>query len=289
MIAPNSSYSPNGPAATVWREATKREPCPICEKPDWCSITGPEGAIEATVCMRVESSNQRDNGGWLHRLGDNAQTNGYEHPSYRQASPTRKEKPKGKTYATAAEAVKSLECYQGKRSATWTYHNVDGEPIGMVLRWNKSDGKKDIRPIAKHADGWRVGGMPEPRPLYALHKLGSAERVYIVEGEKAADAAQSIGLTATTSPHGSKSAGKTDWSPLAGKECVILPDADDPGREYADKVTAILGKLSPAPSVRVVEITELPGGTPICPRVATLWTGSTDMVMLPSLVRWWTK
>ena len=275
-------------STSEWREVTKREPCPICEKPGWCSITGPEGLIEAVVCMRTKSDNQRSNGGWLHRLRESDNARNWS-PRPRSSSSTRKAKPKGKTYATAREAVESLEGRLGKRSKDWTYHDVDGEAVGMVLRWDQPDGKKDIRPVAKHADGWRVGGMPEQRPLYALHKLGSAERVYIVEGEKAADAAQSIGLTATTSPHGSKSAGKTDWSPLAGKECVILPDADDPGREYADKVTAILGKLSPAPSVRVVEITELPGGTPICPRVATLWTGSTDMVMLPSLVRWWTK
>ena len=47
--------------------------------------------------------------------------------------------------------------------------------------------------------------------------------------KKAADAARSIGLAATTSPHGPRSAGKADWSPLAGKEVIILPDNDQPG------------------------------------------------------------
>ena len=261
------SYTANGFTATSsdWREVSKGEPCPACGKRDWCSVTGPEGLIEAVVCMRTESDNQRSNGGWLHRLGNNAQSSGYEHPSHHRpaASPARKEKPKGKSYATASEAVKFLECYLGKRTKDWTYRDSDGEPIGMVLRWDQPDGKKNIRPIAKHADGWRVGGMPEPRPLYSLPKLKKTGRVFVTEGEKCADAAQSLGLTATTSPHGSKSAGKTDWSPLAGKECVILPDADVPGRAYAETVTTILGRLSPAPTVRVVEITELPGGTPM--------------------------
>ncbi len=57
-------------APSEWREATKGEPCPICEKPDWCSLTGPEKAIKAVVCMRVKSDNKRPNGGWLHRLRD---------------------------------------------------------------------------------------------------------------------------------------------------------------------------------------------------------------------------
>ena len=56
----------------------------------------------------------------------------------------------------------------------------------------------------------------------------------------------------------SQSPDKTDWSPLAGKECVILPDHDDPGGKYADTVAAILAKLTPAPVVKVVELPDLP-------------------------------
>jgi len=257
------NHATNGFAATSeWREVTKGEPCLICEKPDWCSVTGPEGAIEAAVCMRTESSNQRDNGGYLHRLRENDSARDWS-PSLRSSPSTQNAKPKSKTYATAKEAVESLESYLGKRSMDWTYHDINGEPVGMIVRWDKPDGKKDIRPVSKHADGWRVGGMAEPRPLYSLPALSMAERVYIVEGEKAADAVQSLGLVATTSPHGSKSAGKTDWSPLAGKNCVILPDNDDSGRIYADTVTAILAKLTPAPTVRMVELTELPDGSPM--------------------------
>ncbi|MCA9257788.1 MAG: hypothetical protein KDA61_01255, partial [Planctomycetales bacterium] len=51
-----------------WREASSDEPCPICRKPDWCSLVGPEGAADACVCMRAESDNRRPNGGWFHRV-----------------------------------------------------------------------------------------------------------------------------------------------------------------------------------------------------------------------------
>ena len=112
-------------------------------------------------------------------------------------------------------------------------------------------------------DGWIVGGIPAPRPLYRLNQLVSADQVFITEGEKAADAALSIGLTATTSAHGSKSADKTDWTPLAGKECVILPDNDEAGAKYAQDVVASLTGLTPAAKVRVVELTELSGGSPM--------------------------
>ena len=80
----------------------------------------------------------------------------------------------------------------------------------------------------------------------------------MVEGEKAADAARSLGFTATTSAGGSQAAGKTDWRPLAGKEVWILPDNDAPGRKYADTVAGILAKLTPTAVVKVVELPDLP-------------------------------
>ena len=100
--------------------------------------------------------------------------------------------------------------------------------------------------------------MPTPRPLYQLPTLADAQRVYITEGEKAVDAVISLGLIATTSPHGSEAANSADWSPLAGKECVILPDNDRSGRRYADDVVAILTRLTPTPVVKVLELPDLP-------------------------------
>jgi hypothetical protein len=152
---------------------------------------------------------------------------------------------------------------KGRRVAQWTYRDANGDPVAVVCRYDLPTPKgekqrKTYRPVARRGDRWTIGGMPEPRPLYGLPDLAGADRVYITEGEKAADAARSIGLTATTSAHGSQSPDKTDWSPLAGKECVILPDNDDPGGKYAETVAAILAKLTPAPVVKVVDLPDLP-------------------------------
>lgn len=138
-----------------------------------------------------------------------------------------------------------------------------GHILGVVVRWELPGGKKDIRPVAKHENGWCIGGMPDPRPLYCLPDLAGAQRVYITEGEKAADAARGIGLVATTSAHGSQSPDKTDWTPLAGKQCIILPDHDQPGEKFASAVATILAKLSPAAVVKVVRLPELPDGSPM--------------------------
>jgi hypothetical protein len=127
-----------------------------------------------------------------------------------------------------------------------------------VVRWDQPDGKKDVRPVSRDGDGWYIGGMPEPRPLYRLPDLLGENRVFVCEGEKATDAVRGLGLVATTSPHGCESAGKADWQPVAGKEVVLLPDNDPPGRKYADAVAALLAELTPAPVVKVVELPDLP-------------------------------
>lgn len=174
----------------------------------------------------------------------------------------------GRTFPTARDAVAELERRHGPRSTTWTYHDAGGDPVGLVVRWNTPTGK-DVRPVSRKADGsgWIIGGMPTPRPLYALPDLlasrggAAGSRVYVTEGEKAADAARAVGLTATTSPHGSKSAGKADWSPVAGRDVVVLPDHDDAGERYADDV-ARLATAAGAKSVRVVRLVELWAGMP---------------------------
>lgn len=158
------------------------------------------------------------------------------------------------TFPSAADAVKHFEQRHGKHAALWTYHSATGSQIGQVIRWNTPTGKR-IRPISLSGERWVLGGMPTPRPLYRLPDLLARpdEPIHITEGEKAADAAAELGLLATTSPHGAQSAAKADWSPLAGRDVVILPDADSAGAQYAADVASLLSKLSPPPSVRILQ------------------------------------
>ncbi|MHB1038678.1 MAG: YfjI family protein [Pirellulales bacterium] len=162
-------------------------------------------------------------------------------------------KPAPRTFSTAAAAIADLESRLGPRSAEWTYQSAAGEPVGIICRWDTPAGKT-IRPVSRRADRWGQGGMDAPRPLYGLPTLAGATTVYVCEGEKAADAVRSLGPVATTSAHGSKSAAKTDWSPLAGKNVTILPDNDQAGAAYAAEVAGLLAKLTPAPTVRIVDL-----------------------------------
>lgn len=170
-----------------------------------------------------------------------------------------------RSFPRAADALRDLEGLHGKASATWRYDAPDGSPVGVIARWDTPAGKV-IRPISRATSGtgWVHAGMPCPRPLYRLPELIAGEpskRIFVTEGEKAAEAVRAIGFVATTSPHGAKSAAKADWSPVAGRDVIILPDRDDPGMSYAEEVHRLCVTAG-ATSVRIVRLwdrwTDLP-------------------------------
>jgi 5S rRNA maturation endonuclease (ribonuclease M5)/DNA-binding transcriptional ArsR family regulator len=136
--------------------------------------------------------------------------------------------------------------------AVYPYVDESGKVLFEVVRYEPK-GFAQRRP-----DGqgyiYNINGVR--RVLYrlpdVLKAVQSGETVFIVEGEKDADALGGLGLVATTNPQG---AGKwrDDYSEtLKGAHVVIIPDRDEPGRKHADQVARSLwGKAS---SIKVVEL-----------------------------------
>lgn len=178
-------------------------------------------------------------------------------PASTPPPPPRETKPRT-VYNTSADALAAAERSVGcKVSRCWTYHNEHSTPVGMALRFDTPKGK-DVRPLARVADGWIIGAMPAPRPLYRLPevlKADPATAIVVVEGEKSADAAARLGYVATTSAGGSQAAGKSDWTPLRDRDVAILPDRDDAGERYAADV-ARLARAAGARSVRIVRLSD---------------------------------
>jgi len=54
---------------SVWVRVSKKRPCPVCKKNDWCGVTA-DGVF--ACCMRVKTDRPVKNGGWLHRLTGSA-------------------------------------------------------------------------------------------------------------------------------------------------------------------------------------------------------------------------
>jgi putative DNA primase/helicase len=114
---------------------------------------------------------------------------------------------------------------------------------------------KQIRPLHWDGASWRWKAPPAPRPLYNLDRLraNNDAGVLIVEGEKTADAAAVLfpqGV-AITWPSGCKAESKADWSPIAGRNVTLWPDADDAGRDAMAKLAPRLLEAG-ARQVRIV-------------------------------------
>ena len=165
-------------------------------------------------------------------------------------------------YETPEAAIRALTKDGWEFNAKWPYIDAEGTPVGMVLRWDTPTGK-EIRPLCRVDGGWKVTGMKSPRVLFDLPRVASSQQIYVVEGEKCCTKLRDIGLVATTSTNGSNAADKTDWSPLAGKDVVIVPDFDEAGETYANEVVSILANLVPPPRVRRMLMSELPSGAPM--------------------------
>jgi hypothetical protein len=130
--------------------------------------------------------------------------------------------------------------------AQWAYRDPAGNIMGYVVRYGDGTEKQVIPFFKREGSRWKAGGADKPRPLYGLDRLAKHPEatVLIVEGEKAADAAQRLlpGLVCMTSPGGSKAAAAADWSVLKGRSVIIWPDNDPPGKDYGNNIARNLLK-----------------------------------------------
>jgi hypothetical protein len=120
--------------------------------------------------------------------------------------------------------------------------------------------RKQFRQRAPDGKGnwvWSLQGVR--RVLYGLPELIAADpdaTVWICEGEKDVDRLRSLGLVSTCNPMG---AGKwlDEYSDfLVGRDCVVIEDNDQPGKDHAEQVCASLhGK---AQKLRKLSLPNLP-------------------------------
>lgn len=150
----------------------------------------------------------------------------------------------------AAKAITEPQIKAGYvLTGLYQYTDMNGYILFVRMRMDKTDGTKWIRPLSRDADGnWTQLKEPtfsEGKPLYNLQAIAREpdKPVFIVEGEKCANALIKLGLIATTSG-GACSAKDANWQHLAGREVWIWPDNDDAGRQYASDVKAKLTALN---------------------------------------------
>ena len=141
----------------------------------------------------------------------------------------------------------------GRIVATYDYVDVTGVLLFQVVRYHP----KTFRPRRPHGNGWKYGlGQTKPI-LYRLPAIGAAETVFVVEGEKDADALAALGLCTTTSPTGASNWQDAFAQAFTDKHVVVLPDNDEAGCRYALNV-ATSSLTHEARSVRIVKLPDLP-------------------------------
>ena len=123
--------------------------------------------------------------------------------------------------------------------ATYDYTDAAGQLLYQVCRFEP----KDFRPRYPDGAGGWIWKKHPGQVLYRLPEVLEAPIVFVVEGEKDVETLREHGFTATTSAGGAKA----PWLPaftdaLRGREVILIPDADVPGRQRAAAIArALLG------------------------------------------------
>lgn len=144
------------------------------------------------------------------------------------------------------------------------YRTADNGGYGYVLRQDLEGGRK-VTPMVQwceipgHGTGWSHYTFARPRPMYGVQRLADNDKqVVIVEGEKTADHAYNIIGPKTLVvcwAGGTNAPDFTDWSPLKGRDVIIVPDADEPGRNAAEKI-ATAAAAGGAKRIRLVDTSD---------------------------------
>lgn len=140
------------------------------------------------------------------------------------------------------------------KTIEYVYENEMGEPVLKVERIEFSDGTKTFRQYHRADSGnWEYGRAGKEFAPYNYKNWKDSNVVAIFEGEKCAIVANDFGITSTCIPGGAGAWVDNFAKYFEGKDVIIVPDNDEPGKAFAQTVFSSLAtKSNPI-------IVELPG------------------------------
>ena len=181
---------------SIWSHATKKDPCPICGKEDWCTF-----GERAMLCQRVESERPAANGGWYHH---------YEKSNLRVTNlPKPKPAPAPLQAATlmsqmavvgldslaqslgiTAQSLEWLGCAWSNQHRAWAFPMCDGHGLPIGIRLRADSGQK-----------WAVTGSRQGIFMPKKCNLQVTKIAYLPEGPTDTAALLSMGLFAIGRPN----------------------------------------------------------------------------------------
>jgi hypothetical protein len=228
-----------------WVRVTKKSPCVVCRKPDWCDYS-PE--LGLALCMRVESERPSRNsmGGWLHGIGE---PRAYVPPrkaeritpSVDLTSTWRRWFEQTDHYyldgfamslGVDTDALRALGCARGGNAWAFPMTDADKRIVGIRLRDDR--GNK-----------WAVRGSRQglfiPSP-----EAPERETLFILEGPTDTAAALTLGLHAVGRPScmGSEAELARYVRRRRIARAVIVADNDAPGLRGAEKLKSQLSLIN---------------------------------------------
>lgn len=157
--------------------------------------------------------------------------------------------------------IKQLLKQGWQKTGFYEYQDKNENPIYWRIRLDppiNNNDNKWIRPLSFDGKQWvlKEPDLKGKKPLYLLPSIIKNPNaiVYLVEGEKCANALSKLGVITTTSG-GAGSVNNTNWDYLKIKKVIIWRDNDDAGLKYAQEVTKLLLKIGC--SVQWIDIDKL--------------------------------
>jgi hypothetical protein len=250
----------------AWQRVSRSNPCPICGKPDWCTVST-NG--EVALCQRVESVRQCGEAGWLHRLQDRpwypthrivravtrlpASSPGHDlerlAAQYQAAVDAGESFQLARSLGLSVEALTALGIGWSSDHHAWSFPMSDARGHVLGIRLRRSNGFKFA------VKGGREG-------LFIPRRVGQGRSgsvpggtsLVICEGATDTAALLDMGLDSVVGRPSCTGGVRllVELVRLQGRPAVIIiSDNDDPGRRGAENLASVLAEY--APSVRIVQ------------------------------------
>ena len=262
------------PRSSTWQRVSKRRPCPVCKKSDWCLFAGEPGNPEAVICQRIESSKPIGAAGYLHLLRDGGPTWSPRvrrielsaarigagtidfaklAADFRAAVRPEALDKLAAALGVSAESLRRLGIGWAVKYRGWSFpmQSAAGDVLGIRLRL---PGGKKLSIKGGHEGLFIPGPHPDPLPtnLRSVPGEGTNGLLLVCEGPTDTAAMLDLGFSAVGRP--SCTGGVKLLVELVRRAkpsgVVIVADADPPGQRGAESLATVL--LAYSAAVRII-------------------------------------
>ncbi len=235
-----------------WNRVSRGQLCPICQKPDWCSVAV-DGS--AALCQRVESEKRVGDAGWLHRLSDNQHRPAQARRVMLEDEHRSDFGGLADDYKSKVDLVRLEELASSLGLEVGSLNRLDVGWDGEAWTFPMRNAGADVVGIRRRLpDGRKLSVKGGHEGLFIPVHLPESGDLIIAEGPTDAAALLDMGFDSVVGRP--SCCGGTryliDLVKLRGsQEVVVVADRDGPGRRGADSLASVL--IAYVRRVRVIE------------------------------------